>query len=134
MFDLDHVLVAADALVDVRRHVDDVAGAGHERQQAIGLGFGALRRVGRLPQVDPEMERAGMVLVAREHPLELAGHLLGFLVGQAVARPVVPRPQVHQRFREQRPRVVVLRELRHQLAHGVGIRAIGGGAVFGFPV
>ena len=67
---LHHVGMTADPHVDVRRHVDDVSGAGHQRQQPIGFGFRAFRRVGRLPQVDPVVQRAGMIRVLRQHLLE----------------------------------------------------------------
>ena len=51
----DDVRVAADALINVGRHVDDVAGAGHEGEQAIRFGFGALGRVGSFPEMDPQV-------------------------------------------------------------------------------
>ena len=53
--------MTADALIDVRRHVDDVAGARHQRQQAIGFRLGAFGRIGRLPEVNPQVQRTGMV-------------------------------------------------------------------------
>ena len=61
--------MTADALIDVRGHVDHVAGARHQRHEPIGFGFSALR-IGRLPEVNPEMQRAGMQLVLGEHVLE----------------------------------------------------------------
>ncbi len=67
---IDDVLEAADPLVDVRWHVDDVSRAWHQRQQAIGFGFRTLRRVGRFPQVNPQMQRAGMVPVLAEDVLQ----------------------------------------------------------------
>ena len=62
--------MAADALIDMRGHVDHVAGAGHERQQPIRFRLGTFRRVGRFPQVNPEVQGAGMILVFRDHLLE----------------------------------------------------------------
>ncbi len=40
----DDVVVAADAQVDVRGHVDDVSRARHQRQQPVRFALGALRR------------------------------------------------------------------------------------------
>ena len=67
---LDGVGVAPDAQVDVRRHVDDVPCPGHQRQQAIGFLLRAFGSLGRLPQVDPVVERARVLRVARQHALE----------------------------------------------------------------
>src|SRR5207237_5186817 len=56
----DGVRVTADAPVDVRGHVHDVAGARHQLEQAIG---GRLRAAGLgagLDGVDVEVERGGM--------------------------------------------------------------------------
>jgi hypothetical protein len=115
----------------VRGHVDDVPGSGHQRQQPVGLLLGAFRGLGRLPQMDPVVERPRVAAVPRHHALERGDRLRGFLVGQAVARPVVPRPQVHQRFREQRRRVEVAREPAVHLAHRRGVGGIGGLTVCG---
>ena len=53
--------VAADAVVDVARHMHDVAGPRHQRGELVGIGFGALRAVGGLHQVDVEVDRRSMV-------------------------------------------------------------------------
>ena len=49
----DNIRVTADALLNVRRHVNNVPRAWHERQQPIGLGFGTLGRVRRFPEMNP---------------------------------------------------------------------------------
>jgi hypothetical protein len=67
---LHHVVVTADAHVDVCRHVHDMAGARHEREQAIRFRLRALRRIGGFPQVDPVVKRARVVGVGRDHLLE----------------------------------------------------------------
>ena len=57
-------------------------------------------------------------------------HVVGERARAAVRVPVVPRRRVHQRLREQRRRVEVVRELRHDVAHrgrvgGVERRTVG---------
>ena len=87
----DDVRVAADALIDVRGHVDDVAGARHERQEAIRFSFGALGRVGGFPEMDPQVQRTGMILVQRDGGGEPGVNLARLVVRLPVAGPVVPR-------------------------------------------
>jgi len=91
------------------RHVDDVARARHHGEQAIGFRLGTLGGVGRLPQVHPVVKRAGMIRVLREHLLERGLDLDRLGVGMAVARPVVPRAQIHERLGVDRLRVEVRR-------------------------
>ena len=117
--------VAPDSHVDVRRHVDDVSRAGHQRQQPIRFLLGALGRPRRFPEVNPVMERTGMLRIGREHALDGRQRLRRAVVGQAVAGPVVPRPQVHQRLGEQRAGIEIAREPTLNAAHGLGIRAVG---------
>ena len=49
---LDRVRIAADALIDVRRHVHHVPRRRHERQQRVGRLLGFLRRRRALHQMD----------------------------------------------------------------------------------
>ena len=64
------VEIAADPVVDVARHVHEVAGAGNGAAQPVGIGLGALRPVRRLHRVDVIVDRARMVRVARQHAFE----------------------------------------------------------------
>ena len=114
-------------MVDVRRHVDDVAGARHQRQQAIGFRLGALRRVGRLPQVNPvgaaRPDDSGVRASTRSSDA-WTSRVSG--VRHAVARPVVPRPQVHQRFGvERRARRGRRGTASTSARHRLGVGAIG---------
>ena len=123
------VRVPADPVVDVRRHVDHVPRAGRERAQTIGGGEGALRCGAPLHRVDIEMVGARVIRVCREHPLERDDDLLGAGLGLAVLRPQGPRAQVHHRVGEERRRVEVVGKAPRDVAHGVGIGAVEGGAV-----
>ena len=58
---VERAAVLADAVVDVRRHVDDVPRARHQRAEALGGRERAFGRRRRLDRVDVEVDRAGMV-------------------------------------------------------------------------
>jgi hypothetical protein len=107
---LDRVRVAADALIDVRRHVDHVAGGRHQRQQRVGGTLAALRRIGTLDEMDVHVHRARVFRVARHDVLGQLDHFRGAGVRRAVALPVAPRPQVHHRLDVERRRVEIVRE------------------------
>ena len=64
------VVVAAGPQIDVARHVHEVAGARHERRELVGVLLGAARVGRRFDGVDVQMNRAGMVVLAREHRFE----------------------------------------------------------------
>ena len=125
--------VASYPQIDVRGHVDNVAGAGHQRQQAIGFLLGPLGNFGRLPDVNPVVKRARMFRIRRDHALESRHGLLGPLLCFPVPRPVVPRPQVHQRLGKHRRRIEVARVFLRERAHRIGKRAIGGLPAVGLP-
>ena len=72
-----------------------------------------------------------MLRVRREHALERRDRSRAFRVRLAVTRPVVPRPQVHERFGEDRRRVEVAGILLRQRAHRVGEGPIARLAVVG---
>ena len=127
---LHRVGVAADALVDVRRHVDHVPGVGQQRQQRVGGGFGLLRRH-RLHQVDVHVQRARMLRMAPHHVLGEGDDLGGAGVRLAVAHPVAPGPQVHHRLDVEHRDVGVVGELRVHGPHGVRVGLVVGVAVFG---
>ena len=83
--------MAADALINVRRHVDDVAGARHEGKEAICFSLGALGRVSCFPEMDPQVQRTGVILVQRHGGGEPGVNLARLVVRLPVAGPVVPR-------------------------------------------
>ena len=120
---LGGVGVAADALVDVRRHVDDVPGRGHQPRQALRRGHRALRTARGLDRVDVVVVRAGVLGVARQHRLQRGDDLLGSWSRLAVQGPELPRVHVHQRLGEEDLHVVVLRVRAGHVAHrgGVGL-------------
>jgi hypothetical protein len=121
---LDGVREAADALVDVRGHVDHVARTGHQRHQEVGRLL-RLLRVDGLHQVDVQVQRQRVLRVLLDHRLHQRRDLRRALVRRAVRHPVAPRPQVHHRLRVHGGDVEVLRVLLLQRAHrgGVGLVA-----------
>jgi hypothetical protein len=64
------VKIAPDPVVDVARHVHEVAGAGNGPPQPVRIGLGALRPVRRLHRVDVIVHRARMARVAGQHAFE----------------------------------------------------------------
>ena len=128
---LHRVGVAADALVDVRGHVDHVARGGHQRQQGVGGLLGALRRRRRLDQVHVHVQRAGVLRVLAHDPLGERDDLRGALVRSPVGHPVAPGAQVHHRLDVEHRDVGVVGKALVHLAHGLGVRAIVGRAVLG---
>jgi hypothetical protein len=64
------VLVAADPIPGVRGHVDEMARVGRQRGQSVGIGLGARGLVGYLGRVDVEMDRGGVVGIARQDGFE----------------------------------------------------------------
>ena len=120
-FATDASSIAAGPQVDVRRHVHDMAGARHERGELVGVRFGAARIGRRFDGVDVEMDRAGVIGLAASAPTRAREHVAGELARPAVDVPVVPRRGIHQRLREQRRRVEIVREALRQLAHRLGV-------------
>ena len=68
---LQGVEIAADPIVDVARHVHEMSGAGHRITQAVRIWLRALGSVGGLDRMDVQMDRAGMIWIARQHALHL---------------------------------------------------------------
>lgn len=68
--DLQTIDPPADLVIDVRWHVHDVSGAGHEGGQPVDMGFGPFQRRGRFDGMDTEMDLADMIRIARQHPLQ----------------------------------------------------------------
>ncbi|TIL81179.1 MAG: hypothetical protein E5Y81_03930 [Mesorhizobium sp.] len=120
----------ADLVIDVRWHVHDVSGAGHEGGKPVGMGFGPLRRRGRLDGMDIEMDRAGMIRIARQHPLQ-RGHKLDRvrLWRCSAVKPVVPGHQVHKRVSVEHGDLVILRMAVCQFRHRRGIGLVQGALV-----
>ena len=85
-------VVAPDALVDVRWHVHEVAGAGHQRADAIGGTEGFLRMRRGLDGVDVKVVGTRVIRRAREDALERGHRLRGAGRGRAVGLPEPPRP------------------------------------------
>ena len=80
------VEIAADPIVDVARHVHEVAGAGNRAAQSVGIGLGALGPVGRLDGMDVEVNGARMIRIAGQHALECRHDRHALRVGLAAAR------------------------------------------------
>ena len=127
---VERIEVAADAVVDVARHVNDVAGARHQRREPVGIGLRPLGPVRRLDEMDVEVDGADMGGAAREHrlePLQDAGGPPLRLV--AAGLPVVPGLRVHRRLGRERGDVVVVGKLVGDGRHRVGIGGVERGAV-----
>ncbi len=113
------VKIAPDPVVDVARHVHEVAGAGNGPPQPVRIGLGALGPVRRLHRVDVIVHRARMVRVARQHAFERRHDGAALLVWRVAAGlPVIPRAEVHHRFGVEHRDLVVVRKLRRDLLHG----------------
>ena len=133
LVDGDRVGEPADAEVDVRRHVDHVAGGRHQRRQPVGERLGPLRRGRGLHRVDVEMDGVGVAGVRGQRLLQRR-HQVGLsrLRRPPVLLPVVPGREVHQRVAVEGEDVRIAREAPGNLGHGLGIggierRPVGGG-------
>ena len=130
----ERVEVAAEPVVDVARHVHEMAGARHLSAQAVGIGLGTLRPVGRLHRMDVEVDGAGVVGVLGQDPLQGRHDRDALRIGLLAALlPVVPRAQIHDRLGKQGGDLHVVRVCGRRLAHGVRVgaverRAVGFGA------
>ena len=123
--DADGVGVAADAPVDVRGHVDDVAGARHQPGQPVGGRLGARRAAGwprrRGCRGAGRPDGSGSSRSTRSSVCTIS---VGARLRRAVGRPQVPRPQVHHGVGEERGGLEIVGELPGHLAHGVGVGAV----------
>ena len=113
----DGVVVAADADVDVSRHVDQVAGGGHELAEGVRARLGEVR-FPRFHQVDVVVVRARVVGMRRDHLFEEFLRLQGARLRLAAA-PVVPGHRVHDRRGVQGGRLRIVGELLGYLRDGV---------------
>ena len=128
---LDGLVVVAQADVDVRRHVHQVAGIRDHVAQAVGRGPGPLGLGRGLHGVDVEVVGRRVARGAGQHVLQHGDDLVGSGLHHPVGGPQVPGPQVHQGLGEERPHVGVGRIRGVHLAHGVGVGPIQAGAVLG---
>ena len=125
------VLPAPDPGVDVRGHVHQVAGSGHQSTQAVGRLDAALR-VGRgLDRMHVQVQRTGMVGVARHHRFQGGDDLGGMALRAQLLVVVRPGLQVHQRLGVQHGRIQVVRALPDQARGGPGIGLVQCRTIFG---
>ena len=121
----DDVAVAAAQHVDVRRHVLQVPGVGHEPAQLVGRRQRALRKRRHLHRVEVQVQQPGVRLRrARHAPLQHGERLervgaLGRLAGLQV--PELPRSPADQRLGEQRGHVGIVAELAVGGPHRLGV-------------
>ena len=121
----ERVEITADAVIDVARHVHEVARAGNGATQTVGVRLRALRPVGGLDSMDVIVNGAGMIGIPGKHALQSRHDRRALRVRLSSARlPVVPWTEIHDRFRVQHRDVVVLRELRRDVGHDGGIGCI----------
>ncbi len=109
-------LVVADAVVDVERHVHEMAGARHGGGETPRIGQCPLRRGRRFHHVDVVVDGARMVRAAGQHFLE-TGDDLRRLALRLAGLPIIPGREIHQRLGVERQDVVVLRILRGEALH-----------------
>ena len=128
----DTVIVAADAVVDVGRHVHEMAGARQHRAEGVGVFFGAAGIVAGLDGMDVEMDCARMVRRTLQDRFDRGDERFKARFRRAlVGLPIVPRRGVHQRFCVERLGVEVVRVLLRDLLHRLCERFVQAGAIFG---
>ena len=115
--------LVADARIDVRGHVGEVAGGRRQRIEPQRARQRAARRRRRLDGVDVVVIGAEVIRIACEHRLEHGDDLVGAFGGLAVERPELPRAEVHQALGVQRGGVEIVRVSARQIAHRVGVLA-----------
>ena len=106
--------ITAGAHVDVRRHVQQVARARHQRAQPLGLRHGALGRGREFEQVHPVVIGAGVVGGQRQGPRQQRHDLARPGQGLAIGLPPVVGMQVEQALGREHGHVGVARVLRRQ--------------------
>ncbi len=117
-------VVVTDPKIDVRRHVHQVSGRGHQLAKPLCAGECASRIIRSFHRVDIVVIRADMAGILRDHTLERRDNFVGAGDRGAVRVPESPRMQVHHRFGEQRARVGIVRIPMRHVAHCVGIRLL----------
>ncbi len=111
--------------VDMRRHVDQVAGIGHQRAQGVGGLQRPFRERRHLHQVDIEVEDARVAHGGGVERQRLLQHGLGLLGGGALRRsaglqvPHLPRRAVQKRLGEDGAHVEAPAVCAESAAHGV---------------
>jgi len=88
---------------------------------SVGFCFGTLRRVGRFPQMDPQVKRARMIRIALHNGFQKRNDFRRVRIGHTVARPIVPGSQVHERFGTERRCIKIVRILLGEDLHRIGI-------------
>ncbi len=122
----DDVAIVAAQHIDMGRHMDQVAGLGHQLAQPVARPKRPLRERRHLHQMDVEMQQAGMIPrrgLGLEQALEQLLRLLRpGLLGNATARevPHLPRRLVHDRFGQHAADVEIIAEAGVDLAHLLG--------------
>ena len=127
---LDRLLPAAAANIDVRRHVHVVREAGLQVAQAIRRGDRALRMRRSFDRVNVKMIRERMFRIHLQHGVECRENFIGAGIWLAFGRPLIPRAQIHHRFREKHADILVVRIFLPDLAHRIGISLIERRAIF----
>ena len=113
--------VAAESHEDVRGHVHQVAGAGHEIAEPLRARQGALRVRRGLDGVDVIVVGAGVIGVPIEHRLQRGHDLQRARRGLSRLRPEAPGAQIHQGFGEERGGVEIVGICGAERAHRIGV-------------
>ena len=126
------VVVQAEAHIDMRGHVDQMAGTRNQLAQPAGVGQGAFGLRRGFNRVDIVVDSPDVVGKALQDTLQSRHELQGVGFGLTLGGPVVPGPDIHQRGRKQGPGVRIVRVALGQATHGLGIGAVQGVAVGAF--
>ena len=119
------VQIATHAEIDVKGHVHEMAGAGHEIRETHGMGFRPFRPVRGLDHVNVVVDRPRMVRMFVQYPFEDGEDLRRSAFRPAAVRcPVVPRREIHQGLGVEDLDVRVLGVAGRHSIHGRGVGGI----------
>jgi hypothetical protein len=122
LVDAHRIAVAADAHVDVRRHVDEVRRLRCDRAESIGGGERAFGLTARVEGVDQEVVEAGMHRLRLQPALQAfadEGDVAGRPAGLAI--PPVAARRDHHGFGPEHKDVGIVRVRVGQRAHALGV-------------
>ncbi len=108
----------------MRRHVDEVAGARHQRRQPLGRRRRSIGRLRRFDRMDVVMIRARMLRIALHHAFERRHDLSRPGLRCVVGFVELPRMLIHDAFGVERGHVEIVGKLLRQLAHRRRVRLL----------
>ena len=112
-------IVIADSLINVGRHVHEMARCRHQLWQLRRVSERAFRTLRRFDGMNVIVDRAGVIGITTQHRLKCRHDLFSTFGRFAVRAPELPGTQVHRALRVKRRRVEVVRITLDQFAHRV---------------